>query len=283
VALAGTAADASGVAAVTWTNSQGGSGTAAGTTSWSVSGVALRPGVNVITIAARDIADNVGRAQLTVTFTPDTRPPDVSIVSYALTAPGFLRVVGSASDDVGLASVAWRAGRDATGVAVGTTSWVATMPIGRGATDITLTATDLAGNSATTSLKVFASKLETSRTSSTATVNDAGGSTGISVIATGAALPPQLSILTPDTTGRWVSSASTVSLQGTATDNVTRVTWRADWGGSGTASGTRAWTIATVGLQIGKNVVTVTATTADGRTASQAVTIFYAPLRTSAR
>jgi len=34
-----------------------------------------------------------------------------------------------------------------------------------------------------------------------------------------------------------------------------------------------------VGLQIGKNLVTVTATTADGRTASQTVTIWYTPLR----
>ena len=81
--------------------------------------------------------------------------------------------------------------------------------------------------------------------------------------------------------GPWVTTASTVPLKGTATDNVTRVTWSADWGGSGTASGTRAWTIPTIGLQIGKNVVTVTAMTADGRIARQSVTLTYRPLRAS--
>src|SRR6185436_11241998 len=78
-------------------------------------------------------------------------------------------------------------------------------------------------------------------------------------------LQPGLTILPSVISGPWVTTASTVPLKGTATDNVTRVTWSVDWGGSGTASGTRAWTIPTIGLQIGKNVITVTAMTADGR------------------
>jgi hypothetical protein len=64
-------------------------------------------------------------------------------------------------------------------------------------------------------------------------------------------------------------------------DNVTRVTWSVDWGGSGTASGTREWTVPTVGLQIGRNVITVTAMTADGRVDRQSVTVTYQPLRAS--
>src|SRR4029077_1453184 len=43
VNMHGTAADNVGVTSVTWVNNRGGSGTAAGTTSWSVSGIALQP------------------------------------------------------------------------------------------------------------------------------------------------------------------------------------------------------------------------------------------------
>ena len=42
--IGGTAADAFGIAQVTWTNSRGGGGTATGTTAWSASGIALQPG-----------------------------------------------------------------------------------------------------------------------------------------------------------------------------------------------------------------------------------------------
>lgn len=70
VALAGTAADAVGVTGVTWVNARGGSGTATGTTSWSIPTVTLLAGSNVITVTASDAAGNLGNAQLTVTFTP---------------------------------------------------------------------------------------------------------------------------------------------------------------------------------------------------------------------
>ena len=43
---------------VTWANDRGGSGTATGTTAWSVSGIALQSGANVLTVTARDAAGN---------------------------------------------------------------------------------------------------------------------------------------------------------------------------------------------------------------------------------
>jgi hypothetical protein len=88
---------------------------------------------------------------------------------------------------------------------------------------------------------------------------------------------PWVAIQAPSKGGPWVTSDGTVPLKGTASDNVTRVTWSVSWGGSGTASGTQAWTIPTIGLQMGANVVVVTATTADGRVARQTVTVTYKP------
>src|SRR5947207_2828813 len=66
--LGGTASDNVGVTQVTWTNSRGGSGTATGTTSWTASGIKLKPGTNVLTVSARDAAGNIATATLTVTL-----------------------------------------------------------------------------------------------------------------------------------------------------------------------------------------------------------------------
>jgi fibronectin type 3 domain-containing protein len=75
--LRGTAADNVGVVTVRWSNSRGGSGTANGTTTWSVSGIALVQGQNVITVTARDQAGNEGTYTLTVTYNPpDTTAPN---------------------------------------------------------------------------------------------------------------------------------------------------------------------------------------------------------------
>jgi Ca2+-binding RTX toxin-like protein len=67
ISLAGTAADDVAVTSVTWVNDRGGSGTAIGTTSWSVANVPLQAGVNVITVSANDAQGNAGGDTLTVT------------------------------------------------------------------------------------------------------------------------------------------------------------------------------------------------------------------------
>jgi hypothetical protein len=92
VNLGGTAADAGGsVTSVTWANSRGGSGTASGTTSWSISAVTLQTGANVITVTAHDGDGNAANAVITVTYAvaaPDTTPPAVSAQSPAPGATG---------------------------------------------------------------------------------------------------------------------------------------------------------------------------------------------------
>ncbi|HYK90301.1 MAG TPA: fibronectin type III domain-containing protein, partial [Acidobacteriota bacterium] len=87
LSIGGTASDNVGVTQVTWANNRGGSGTATGTTSWSVSGIALQSGSNVITVTARDAAGNSGTASLTVTYNAsDTTPPVISAVSARVTS-----------------------------------------------------------------------------------------------------------------------------------------------------------------------------------------------------
>lgn len=84
LSLAGTASDNIGVTQVSWSNSAGGSGTASGTTSWSVGGIALLNGTNVITVTARDAAGNSATDILTVTYNvTDTTPPVVASTSPA--------------------------------------------------------------------------------------------------------------------------------------------------------------------------------------------------------
>jgi len=66
--LSGTGSDDVGVTQVTWSNNLGGSGTATGTSSWSVTGISLQTGTNRLTVTARDAAGNTGTAILDVTY-----------------------------------------------------------------------------------------------------------------------------------------------------------------------------------------------------------------------
>jgi PKD repeat protein len=77
VDIGGTAADDTGVTQVTWSNDRGGSGTAVGITSWSVSGIPLQSGDNVLTVTAMDAANNSSTDVLTVTYNPPGSTPVV--------------------------------------------------------------------------------------------------------------------------------------------------------------------------------------------------------------
>jgi hypothetical protein len=66
VSLAGTAADDIAVTAVTWASDRGASGTATGTTNWTIDNIPLQPGANKITVTAADAAGNKGTETFTV-------------------------------------------------------------------------------------------------------------------------------------------------------------------------------------------------------------------------
>jgi hypothetical protein len=254
--VSGTASDSVGVTQVTWANSRGGSGTATGTTAWSVSGITLQGGSNVITITARDAAGNSGTDTLTVTYNvPDTTNPAVTITGPTSSATHArsatpMTVSGTASDNVGVTQVTWANDRGGSGTASGTTSWSATgVALQTGANVITITARDAAGNTANDTLTV------------TYTPPDTTG--------------PTVAIDSPTTASNYTNTTSTVSLGGTAGDNigVTQVTWSNSRGGSGTATGTTAWSVASITLQAGSNVITVTARDAAGNTATDVLTV----------
>ena len=110
VTLSGTASACSGITQMSWSNNAGGSGTCAGAASWSAAGIPLQLGYNVITVTATDSIGNSASAQLTVVYDPT--PPSVAITSPTTdatytTACGIIALSGTASDNVGVASVTW--------------------------------------------------------------------------------------------------------------------------------------------------------------------------------
>ena len=69
ISLGGSASDSSsGISSVAWSNDRGGNGTATGTASWTVSSISLSSGDNVITVTAKDGANNSGTDTLQVTY-----------------------------------------------------------------------------------------------------------------------------------------------------------------------------------------------------------------------
>ncbi|PYM70781.1 MAG: hypothetical protein DME03_20605, partial [Candidatus Rokuibacteriota bacterium] len=110
--LGGTAADNVGVSQVTWANNRGGSGTATGTTSWTASGIVLQPGINVLTVTARDGAANTASARLTVTlsetftFTDDPLTPQSTLIR-AVHVMELRTAIDSVRVARGLAPFAW--------------------------------------------------------------------------------------------------------------------------------------------------------------------------------
>ncbi len=256
--LGGTSSDSVGVTQVTWSNSRGGSGNATGTTNWTVSGVALQTGSNVITISSRDAAGNVGTDSINVTYTPDTTAPAVTISTptsnptLSVTAAS-LNLAGTASDAVGVTQVTWANNRGGSGTTSGTTSWsAANVTLQSGVNVLTVTARDAAGNTGTDTL----------------TVTYTPDTTVPTVTITGPTSNPTTSV-----------TSSPLALSGTASDNVavTQVSWSNSRGGSGNASGTTSWSVGSVTLQSGSNVITVTARDASGNTSTDTLTVTYTP------
>ena len=120
----------------------------------------------------------------------------------------------------------------------------------------------------------------------TVTARDATGNIGTDVVTVTYTLPPppadtiapQIAIATPTAASTYSTGTSSLTLGGTASDNVgvTQVTWSNDRGGSGTATGTASWTASGIVLQSGQNVLTVTARDAAGNTAVDTLTVTYA-------
>jgi hypothetical protein len=88
----------------------------------------------------------------------DTTPPSLQIVSpgYTILSTTLASLVlsGTASDNVGVASVKWSVSTGSSGIASGTTAWSAVAPLLVGTNTVTIRAYDAAGNSSWRSITV---------------------------------------------------------------------------------------------------------------------------------
>ena len=95
-------------------------------------------------------------------------------------------------------------------------------------------------------------------------------------------IAPTVVITAPTNASSYATGSPSLVLSGSATDNlgVTQVTWTNDRGGSGTAAGTSAWTVGSVALQSGTNILTVTARDLAGNSASDVLDVSLHTSRT---
>jgi hypothetical protein len=244
VALGGTATDQVGVTQISWANNRGGSGTATGTSSWSVPGIALLGGSNVITVTARDAAGNTSSAVITVTR--NVAPVLASVSAQTTEAGKFGSVQLSGSDADGDALTYGANGLPPGLMLTVSTGLISGTPTEPGTYSVTAV--------------VFDAAQSASRTFTWTVTADVAG--------------PVVGITTPTSAASYSTTASTVTLGGVASDNagVTQVSWSNDRGGSGVATGTTNWS-AVVTLQGGVNVVTVTARDANGNTAAAVIRV----------
>jgi len=242
---------------IEWFSDRDESGFATGTTSWTTSNITLFDGETVITVTAYDNVGYTATDVITVTVTgADTENPTVTIQeptaspTYS-TSTSPIVVSGLGSDNVGVTQLTWANDRGGSGtVAIGSSwsvegiTYVTWSAIGivlqSGSNGITITAQDAAGNSSTDTITVTYTPSDT--------------------------IAPTATIMSPTTASTYATASLSLTLAGTATDNVgvSQVTWANNRGGSGTATGTTSWTAAGIALQPGSNVITITSRDAAG-------------------
>jgi hypothetical protein len=198
----------------------------------------------VTTLAAADKAAilTLYAAQPSVVVAPPAASLALTLNQAALsTTASSVSLSGSATGGSGAITVTWSTG-SASGIAAGSAPFtIANVPLIVGTNVITITAT-ATGSQLSKTMTVV-------RTSA---VSGGGADT----------TAPSLNITSP-CTGTMSTTASIFTIAGTASDNVgvTLVSWATNFGASGAASGTTAWSAA-IPLLIGNNSVTVRA--ADG-------------------
>jgi hypothetical protein len=225
-----------------------------------VSGTPATSGIYPVTASASDgaLSDSVS---FTWSVAPgsappsDTSPPAVTIINPTAepeyqAGTATISMSGTSSDDVGVTSVSWQNDRGGGGTAIGVASWsVPGLVLQPGTNHVSVTARDAAGNASTKVINV--------------TYADASY--------------PVVTITSPTSADTYTNLFSMVTLAGSASDDmgVTSVTWSNNRGGSGTASGTSNWSVPSVSLQAGDNVITVFARDAAGNVSTDTLAVTY--------
>lgn len=179
-----------------------------------------------------------------------------SATSY-ITSAATLRLAGSGWSTAAITGVIWSAG-SGRGTATGTTDWSASgVPLTIGSNLVRVTATGTSWSTTLGGFTTFSDTLTVTRSA----VTDS--------------MAPTVTITSPTSAATTSTTATTLNLAGTAADNVgvNRVTWSNDRGGSGTAAGTTNWSVASLPLQTGINVITTTAHDAAGNSATDILTV----------
>ena len=182
------------------------------------------------------------------------------------TSQSSITLTGSASPAI--TRVVWEISPSGVrGVASGTTSWtIANIPLQAGTNLIDITAYDGAGNP-------FTDRLLVTRSSTTSSTG--GTTTPPPSTSTPDSTRPTATIVSPTSASTYSLNASSLTLGGTASDNVavTQVRWENNtMGRSGVASGLTNWT-ASVPLQVGSNLIYITAIDAAGNAGTDVVTV----------
>lgn len=261
--LHGTASGGTNPVLVSWSSDHGYSGTASGAQSWTAGPISLSVGINTITITAKDASQTqtihtVVIVRQAVSLGQPVASPQIDISSPAPggtfnTTVASVSVSGTASAALGVARVIWSNSRGGSGQASGASNWnTGPIPLQTGENTITVTAIAQNGLTASRTLLV--------------TYGTTPGGTAVSA--------PSLSIVSPALTSV-STSGSSITVTGTARDNsgVSAVTWTNSTGGSGTATGTVNWSIASIPLLVGTNTITVRATNASGVAAWRSIVV----------
>lgn len=257
--IAGTADDAVGVLGVTYqlSGATTGSGTAAGTTSWTFTPT-LNLGTTTITVTVEGLDGGLDSDTLSVTVTsPPVGSPTIAISlpttgASWLSTGGGVTIAGTTSGSATVTSVTYAlsGATSGSGSATGTTSWTFSPTLNPGITIVTVTATDTNSQTGQDALTI---------------------TRDLSV--------PVIAISSPVSSGTHLTGTALVTLGGTTTDDggVVSVSYQLSGATvtSGTATGTTAWSLSTPALNHGLTTVTITALDVANRTSVITLDLMY--------
>jgi hypothetical protein len=191
------------------------------------------------------------------------------------TAASFISISGIVSGGIGSVQVSWTSNNGPSGTAQGSSNWmIPTIPLSAGSNVIAITAEDSLMNLVTSSVTVSYQPTNPAPSPTPSPAPNPPPNPNPNPPPGPDTTPPSLTILSP-ATNNYSTSASSLVVSGTATDNVgvTSVTWATSNGDSGTASGTTNWSTPAIPVYIGATTIIITAADPAGNTSWRSLTV----------